>query len=151
MKEAILKLRGDGKSYREIVIILGCSIGTVAYHCGQGQKEKTRRRAAKRRIKEREHSYDMYNKIKDFVWRHKRFCGCVDCGEKNPIVLEYDHSGDFLKIDRISRMIVDKINLFIIKEEIRKCVVRCANCHRIKTAKDRGWHKEQIKKYIPIV
>lgn len=42
MKEKILKLRKEGKSYREINKILGCSKGTIAYHCGKGQKEKTK-------------------------------------------------------------------------------------------------------------
>ena len=46
MKDQILKLRAEGKTYNEIVKILGCSKGTVAYHCGSGQKEKTRKRAS---------------------------------------------------------------------------------------------------------
>jgi DNA invertase Pin-like site-specific DNA recombinase len=33
MKENILKLRKEGKSYNEIKEILGCSKGTIAYHC----------------------------------------------------------------------------------------------------------------------
>lgn len=41
MKDDILKLRLEGKSYRQIVTILGCSKGTVAYHCGEGQKKKS--------------------------------------------------------------------------------------------------------------
>jgi len=40
MKEEILKLRQEGKSYNEIKGILGCSLGTIAFHCGKGQKEK---------------------------------------------------------------------------------------------------------------
>jgi hypothetical protein len=44
MKEKILKLRKEGKTYNEIVEILGCSKGTVSYHCGVNQKEKARQR-----------------------------------------------------------------------------------------------------------
>ena len=40
-KEQILKLRAEGKSYGEIQKITGASKGTIAYHCGDGQKEKT--------------------------------------------------------------------------------------------------------------
>jgi len=49
MKEQILKLRKEGKSYREIQKVLNCSKGTIAYHCGNGQKEKNIKRAQKRR------------------------------------------------------------------------------------------------------
>ena len=40
MKEQILNLRKQGKSYREIEQILGCSRSTISYHCGEGQKQK---------------------------------------------------------------------------------------------------------------
>ncbi len=49
MKEQILKLRSEGKSYNQIKEILGCSKGTISYHCGNGQKEKTAKRRKKRR------------------------------------------------------------------------------------------------------
>jgi predicted transcriptional regulator len=49
MKEEILKLRSEGKSYNDIVKILGCSKGTVSYYCGDGQKQKTDTRRKKRR------------------------------------------------------------------------------------------------------
>lgn len=51
MKEKILKLRSEGKSFREIEKILGCSRGTISYHCGKGQKEKTQERTRKKRSK----------------------------------------------------------------------------------------------------
>lgn len=40
LKEDILRLRAEGKSYNQIVAELNCSKGTVAYHCGEGQKKK---------------------------------------------------------------------------------------------------------------
>lgn len=51
MKEQILELRQAGKSYKQIRQILGCSAGTIAYHCGAGQKEKDRERKKKFRDK----------------------------------------------------------------------------------------------------
>lgn len=47
MKIQILELRALGKSYKQICEITGCSKGTVSYHCGKGQKEKTKERARK--------------------------------------------------------------------------------------------------------
>lgn len=49
MKEQILKLREEGKTYSEIQKELGCSKGTISYHCGEGQKEKSLKRCRKRR------------------------------------------------------------------------------------------------------
>lgn len=49
MKWKILELRAQGKTYKEICEELGCSKSTVAYYCGEGQKEKTLDRQRVRR------------------------------------------------------------------------------------------------------
>lgn len=49
MKEQILELRAQGKTYNEIVELLGCSKSTVSYHCGEGQKEKSLSRLQNKR------------------------------------------------------------------------------------------------------
>lgn len=49
MKEKILKLRSEGKTYNEIKNELGCSKSTISYYCGDEQKEKTKKRVRKRR------------------------------------------------------------------------------------------------------
>lgn len=61
---------------------------------------------------------------------------CVDCGEKNPIVLEFDHKKD--KVDCVGEIARRNGSLKAVKDEIAKCEVRCANCHRIKTAQSNG-------------
>ena len=61
----------------------------------------------------------------------KEASGCVDCGIKNHIVLDFDHLKD--KKYNVSRMIHDKFSWAAIKKEIAKCEVVCANCHRIRT------------------
>lgn len=44
LKENILKLRSEGKTYKQIVEALGCSNGTVSFHCGEGVKDKAQER-----------------------------------------------------------------------------------------------------------
>lgn len=44
-----MELRNEGKSYKKIQEILGCSKGTISYHCGIGQKEKAEIRRRKYR------------------------------------------------------------------------------------------------------
>lgn len=43
-QEDILKLRAEGKSYKEICEILGCSKSTVSYYCDPKGKEKVKER-----------------------------------------------------------------------------------------------------------
>ena len=76
--------------------------------------------------------------IKAYIWNYLNNNPCVDCGEKDPIVLEFDHLSD--KIADISTM-YRNYTLQKVKTEIEKCQVRCANCHRRKTANERGWNK----------
>lgn len=79
------------------------------------------------------------NEIRTYIWAYLNKHSCVDCGEKDPTVLEFDHISD--KIIEVSRM-NRNYSLNRVKEEILKCEVRCANCHRKKTALQLGWHKK---------
>lgn len=67
---------------------------------------------------------------------------CIDCGETNVIVLEFDHRDDVKKDFNISESINSGCSWNRIKNEIDKCDVRCANCHRIRTSKQFGWYKD---------
>ncbi len=67
---------------------------------------------------------------------------CVDCGESDIIVLEFDHFRD--KFMAVSSMVSSRYPFEKIKEEISKCNVRCANCHRRKTSKDFNWFKSKM-------
>ena len=52
---------------------------------------------------------------------------CVDCGETDPVVLEFDHLGD--KRFSISQGIRGR-RWEVVLVEMQKCEVVCANCHR---------------------
>src|SRR4051812_48540847 len=60
---------------------------------------------------------------------------CVDCGETNPVVLEFDHLRD-KSFSIGGKLTTHKWQAIL--DEIEKCDVVCANCHRIRTAKRRG-------------
>ena len=51
MREKILKLREEGKSYNEIAALLGCNKGKIAYTCNPEVRKKAAERQIKNRIK----------------------------------------------------------------------------------------------------
>ena len=74
---------------------------------------------------------------RNYVYDYLLSNPCVDCGENNPVVLDFDHMLN--KSFNISGS-YKNYSLSTIKKEIDKCEVRCANCHRVKTAKQLGWY-----------
>lgn len=67
---------------------------------------------------------------------------CVDCGETDPLVLEFDHLKD--KEVAVSKLVATACSIEKIKKEIEKCEVRCCNCHRKKTIKQLGWYLDIV-------
>ena len=78
--------------------------------------------------------------VRKFLLEYRREHPCIDCGESDPVCLDFDHKPEFEKIDSIGMMVSRQLSLKVIKEEISKCDVRCANCHRKKTSKDFNWY-----------
>jgi hypothetical protein len=72
---------------------------------------------------------------------------CVDCGEDNPVVLEFDHVRG-IKGNSVCNMIGLGYSWAKIYAEIQKCEVRCCKCHRIKTAKQFGYRKMLLASVI---
>ncbi len=88
----------------------------------------------KEKIKQRAHKRNQEIKISNrkFLDDYLSTKCCIDCGNSNPIVLEFDHVRGIKKLN-IADMILRSYSLKTIKLEIEKCEIRCANCHRIKT------------------
>ncbi len=74
---------------------------------------------------------------------------CTDCGQCfPPCCMDFDHVIGS-KTDNISRMIQQQYSLERVKEEIAKCELVCANCHRIRTRDNQVgkdcWGKKVVK------
>jgi hypothetical protein len=65
---------------------------------------------------------------------------CVDCGESDPVVLEFDHRDPTTKRADVGRLIHTSA-VSTVRTEIEKCDVRCGNCHRIRTAAQFGSYR----------
>lgn len=73
---------------------------------------------------------------RSFVKNYLSKKSCIDCGNSDIRVLEFDHvRGN--KLYEVSYMITKSYRLSKIEEEISKCDIRCANCHRIITQERR--------------
>ena len=101
-------------------------------YCVGCKKEINREHYQKNKEVTKARSKDRSHRIKlvlmQFVYDYLNSHPCVDCGEADPIVLEFDHRGD-KKFD-ISTKLYCGTSLETLKMEIEKCDVRCANCHR---------------------
>lgn len=69
---------------------------------------------------------------------------CLDCGEVDIVVLEFDHRDGREKEAEIGRLIGTG-EWPKVEAEIAKCDVRCANCHRRKTAYELGWSRARLQ------
>ncbi|MFD1646909.1 homing endonuclease associated repeat-containing protein [Haloarchaeobius litoreus] len=64
-------------------------------------------------------------------WLHEyklQQCACVRCGEGDPACLDFHHTGE--KEMGIAEMVMYGYSRESILEEIERCEVLCANCHR---------------------
>lgn len=69
---------------------------------------------------------------------------CVDCGQTDIRVLEFDHvHGN--KSASITNLLKNAAPWSSIEAEIAKCEVRCVNCHRIKTGERGGWWRHSLQ------
>ncbi len=66
-----------------------------------------------------------------YIWDLLVNSECVDCGLADPVVLEFDHRRD--KTASVPVMARDGCSLQLLLEEVAKCEIRCANCHRRRT------------------
>lgn len=78
-------------------------------------------------------------KLFDYLLEHS----CVDCGEADLLVLDFDHVRG-KKVSSVTTMLARGRSWKVIEKEIQKCEVRCANCHRRKTAREGNSHRWRL-------
>ncbi len=79
-----------------------------------------------RRVRE-----EYQRRLFEFLARHP----CVDCGERDAVVLEFDHREGVEKLGDVTRMVNILASWKTVEAEMAKCEVCCANCHRRRTAR----------------
>lgn len=109
-----------------------CELDGVYRYCRVCQRQtsrnwykRNRERVIKLSLKRNKVRFDAIRlKIWDYLLEHP----CVDCGEGDPIVLQFDHvRGE--KEFMIGTFNTTTYVWEVVLKEIQKCDVRCANCH----------------------
>ena len=67
---------------------------------------------------------------RDWITNYKVEQGCMNCGIKDPRVLDLHHKNGVLKEMAVARA-VSRFGWTALRAEVKKCEVLCANCHRI--------------------
>lgn len=82
----------------------------------------------------------MNTRYRNFMIEYLSEHPCVDCNESDIRCLEFDHLKDKEFTIELSGR---RMGLERIKKEIQKCAVRCANCHRKKTAEENNTYRQR--------
>lgn len=104
----------------------------------QKEKSKAHYHANKAKYYAKNKAYEATVQMKVNLLKAEK--GCVDCGERDPRCLDFDHVVASTKVDSIGVM-VRRCSYESVLAEIAKCEVRCANCHRKRTAAQFSWYK----------
>jgi hypothetical protein len=98
-------------------------------------QQNRRKHIAAARVRRDREAQSLRLRIRDYLRDHP----CVDCGEADPDVLDFDHLRD--KRADVSRLVHGAVAWDLVAAEIAKCEVRCANCHRRRTANVLGYYR----------
>ena len=114
----------------------------------------------KRRAKAKEYSKQHYGKNKEriievskanknkdrAVWQeYKKTLSCVKCGQNHTATLDFHHIVKDKSNTQVNKL-TSSGKYLAAKEEIKKCMVLCANCHRIHHYEERQAKKIKHKK-----
>jgi len=116
LKERIISLRKDGKTYSQIQAKLRCSKGIISFHIGTGVKERQIKRQQNNRT-------ESIRGLKILHGGKCKVCGYSRCLK----ALEFHHSNPKEKDFDISSR---NLSFKQIATEAKKCTLLCSNCHR---------------------
>lgn len=117
IKEKMLELKANGKNLQQIADIFGCNKKTARYHLSENNKKCTVRASTERKKQ----------KVVDI--KNLRGGKCQNCNYNKCFgALEFHHINPLEKEFGVSK--TKGLSPIKLVEEINKCLLLCANCHR---------------------
>lgn len=102
------------------------------------QRESYLRKKAEYRLKDKVRR----RKTRQIYYDYLLTLSCEECGENHPACLDFDHIDPTTKVGKGVGSLVRTNVWNKVKEEIDKCRVLCANCHRKRTAEQFDWYSD---------
>jgi hypothetical protein len=88
--------------------------------------------------RQKEHTYKARKKQiesnRAYIVKYKKNNPCIDCGERNPELLEFHHLNPQTKRFEICKGVVGRSHKQL-REEMAGCVLLCKNCHELRHQK----------------
>jgi len=84
--------------------------------------------------------------IEEYLWSHP----CVDCGESDLRVLDFDHRPGSKKTAEVMRLVQDGYSVKRVMAEVANCDVRCRNCHA-RVTYERSGASWRSRRYPPAI
>lgn len=93
------------------------------------------------------HILSRREQLRKFVEGRKAERPCMDCGYYfDTVCMDFDHRNPAVKLFTISQGVNKCVTLEVLEEELDKCDLVCANCHRLRTQAQREkWREEGSK------
>ena len=127
-----LKCHKPAKVFKRGCYCVSCSTEYMRQHYKKNRSRYLIQVRANGRRKKKEVRTWLYN----YLLEHP----CTDCGEGDPVVLEFDHVRG-KKFKDIAYLCCGSHSLKTVQQEVAKCDVCCRNCHMRRTAKRGGFWK----------
>jgi transcriptional regulator with XRE-family HTH domain len=118
------------------LVLPACAFGRGQYRCRRCCRDYLRERGDLHRAQSGAARLARRQRAKAHVLAHLLAHPCVDCGEADPVVLEFDHLSG--KSRDLSKLAHDGATPERLDAEIELCEVVCVCCHRRRTAARRG-------------
>lgn len=134
-------VKGSSESIESLTKLLEAELAKGEYVCSNCHRKRTYQRSNSARIMYMSNPHNPnLNPLTKYVYDRLFLSHCIDCKEGDFLILEFDHVRGS-KSANISQMIKKPktFTLTAVIEELEKCDVRCANCHRTRTrARQKG-------------
>jgi hypothetical protein len=117
---------------------------SLGKYCSTGCNQKSNVKLSSRS------NNNIENKLRVDLMKILRGCENPKCkwsGEIIPELFDFEHLNPVNKHMNVSRLVSGGANWKKIETEIAKCMVLCANCHRIKTKDDGLYGYRRVKEF----